>query len=66
MHFAVNQHMFANVEKLKTLLSQLEEPINRSAARLEDLHDNLRSEYTICSITLVICIDKWWSGHSMA
>jgi hypothetical protein len=45
--FADGQRIFEEVEGLKTILSQLEEPINRSATQLKDLHDRRRVQYLL-------------------
>jgi hypothetical protein len=39
-----NQHLNEEVQRLKTILSQLDEPIVRSATQLSDLHDSLERE----------------------
>jgi tetrahydromethanopterin S-methyltransferase subunit B len=56
--FADGQRIFEEVKELKTILSQLEEPINRSATQLKDFHDRLEGVYNICSIA-------WRRCHSM-
>ena len=42
--FSEGQRIFENVESLRALLLELEEPINRSATQLQDLHDDLKGK----------------------